>query len=196
MLSKTPYQLHSVPPSFFELAVFQPTRSLGPEGCTVAFEDGRTLGYGNLVWATKGHARWLTCAGHALAGVHSVRSQADADRVIAELPSVESVVVIGCDFGLEADAVLTKRRKWVTVIEAQDPVLARVTGMVLWRFYEAEHRTHGGDISLATAASCIVGDDRATGVRLADGSLLLADMVIVGIGIVPAVEPLLAAAQR
>jgi len=92
--------------------------------------------------------------------------------------------------------VLAKRGRSVTVIEAQDPVLARVTGMALWRFYEAEHRAHDGDISLATAVSCIEGNDRATGVRLADGSLMLADMVIVGIGIVPAVEPLLAASTE
>jgi 3-phenylpropionate/trans-cinnamate dioxygenase ferredoxin reductase subunit len=163
--------------------------------CTGA---GRQLGYGTLIWAAGGHARRISCQGHDLAGVHSVRSRADVDRMIEELPHVERVAVIGGGYiGLEAAAVLTKLGKSVTVLEAQDRVLARVAGEPLSRFYEAEHRAHGVDIRLGVSVECVEEKNgRACGVRLADGPILDAQMVIVGIGIVPAVEPLLAAGAR
>jgi 3-phenylpropionate/trans-cinnamate dioxygenase ferredoxin reductase subunit len=156
---------------------------------------GERLGYGKLIWAAGGHARRLSCNGHDLAGVHSVRSRADVDRMIAELPQVRHVAVVGGGYiGLEAAAVLTKLGKSVTVLEAQDRVLARVAGETLSRFYEREHRSHGVDIRLGVSVSGLEGGGGAvTGVRLADGETVPADMVIVGIGIVPAVEPLIAA---
>ncbi len=164
-------------------------------GHGVRTEDGATIGYDTLIWATGGSPRRLTCSGHDLRGVHGVRTRADVDRMMTELATVTRVVVVGGGYiGLEAAAVLTKLGKAVTVLEAQDRVLARVAGEPLSRFYEAEHRAHGVDIRLGVAVDCIVEQDGAAcGVRLADGEVLACEMVIVGIGIVPAVEPLLAA---
>ena len=142
-----------------------------------------------------GTPRQLACAGNDLAGVHGVRTRADADRMLDELATTNRVVVIGGGYiGLEAAAVLSKFGKQVTVLEAMDRVLARVAGEPLSRFYEAEHRAHGVEVQLGAKVDCIVGENgRATGVRMHDGTVLPAEMVIVGIGIVPAVEPLLAA---
>ena len=158
-------------------------------------DDGATIGYGELIWATGGAPRRLSCAGADLAGVHSVRTRADVDRMIAELPQVERVIVVGGGYiGLEAAAVLTKLGKHVTVLEALDRVLARVAGEPLSRFYEAEHRAHGVDIHLGAKVDSIVGErGRATGVRMHDGTVLPGQMIIVGIGIVPAVAPLIEA---
>lgn len=169
--------------------------AVDPAAHTVTTDDGEAIRYGTLIWATGGHARRLTCDGHDLAGVHTVRTRADADRMMAELPAVERAVVIGGGYiGLEAAAVLAKAGKPVTLLEALDRVLARVAGEALSRFYEGEHRAHGVDVRLGAAVDCIVGDGtKVTGVRLADGEVLPAQMVIVGIGIVPAVAPLLAA---
>jgi 3-phenylpropionate/trans-cinnamate dioxygenase ferredoxin reductase subunit len=169
--------------------------AVDPAAKMVALEDGAPIGYGNLVWATGGGPRRLTCAGHDLEGVHGVRTRADVDRMIAELPGVERVLVIGGGYiGLEAAAVLTKLGKHVTVLEAQDRVLARVAGEPLSRFYEAEHRAHGVDVRTGVVVECIEERDGvACGVRLADGAVLPGELVIVGIGIVPAVEPLLSA---
>ncbi len=166
-----------------------------PQAHLVGTEDGATIGYGTLIWAAGGAPRRLACAGHDLARVHAVRTRADVDRMTDELATTTRVVVIGGGYiGLEAAAVLTKLGKHVTVLEAQERVLARVAGEPLSRFYEAEHRAHGVDIHLGAAVDCIVEDEgRAIGVRLADGHVLPADMVIVGIGIVPAVAPLVAA---
>ena len=169
--------------------------AIDPAAHSVTTDDGATVGYGTLIWAAGGHPRRLTCSGHDLVGVHGVRTRADVDRMMGELATTTQVVVIGGGYiGLEAAAVLAKLGKQVTVVEALDRVLARVAGEPLSRFYEAEHRAHGVDIRLGTAVSCIEeAGGRATGVRLADGEVLPARMVIVGIGIVPAVEPLLAA---
>ena len=158
-------------------------------------ENGQTIGYDRLVWATGGAPRRLACDGGDLAGVHTVRTLADADRMRDELATTSRVVVIGGGYiGLEAAAVLTKLGKSVTVIEALDRVLARVAAEPLSRFYESEHRAHGVDVRLGCAVDCIEGaEGRVTGVRLADGEVLPCEMVIVGIGIVPAVESLIAA---
>ena len=169
--------------------------ALDPGAHTLTTLDGATIDYGKLVWAAGGAARRLTCAGHDLAGLHTVRSRADVDRMIAELPDVARVVVIGGGYiGLEAAAVLTKLGKPVVLVEALDRVLARVAGEELSRFVEDAHRARGVDLRLDAMVDCIDGAaGRVTGVRLTDGQVIAADMVIVGIGIVPAVQPLLAA---
>lgn len=160
----------------------------------VTTASGESYGYRHLIWATGGSPRRLVCAGHDLVGVHTVRTRADADRMMGELAGVNQAVVIGGGYiGLEAAAVLAKFGKKVVLLEMLDRVLARVAGEPLSRFYEAEHRAHGVDIRLGVAVDCILGDTAATGVRLADGEIVPAQMVIVGIGIVPAVGPLLEA---
>jgi 3-phenylpropionate/trans-cinnamate dioxygenase ferredoxin reductase subunit len=164
---------------------------------TVQTDDGATVRYGDLVWATGGEPRRLTCDGHDLAGVHTVRTRADADRMRAELSSVERVVVIGGGYiGLEAAAVMAKAGKSVVLLEALNRVLSRVAGAALSDFFEHTHRAHGVDVRVGTTVECLLGDERVEGVRLADGEVIAADLVVVGVGIVPAVEPLLAAGAK
>ena len=157
--------------------------------------DHGIFGYGELIWATGGHPRKLACEGHHLAGLHAIRTRADVDALKAELETATRIVVIGGGYiGLEAAAVLSKLGKQVTVVEAMDRVLARVAGEQLSRFFEAEHRAHGVTILTGETVDSITGDGtRATGVRLGSGAELEADLVIVGIGIVPAVAPLITA---
>ena len=163
-----------------------------PSGHEIATAEGETIGYGTLIWATGGKPRRLACAGGDLIGVHTVRTRADVDRMIAELPEVRRVAVIGGGYiGLEAAAVLAKLGRQVVVLEAQDRVLARVAGEPLSRFFEAEHGAHGVEVRLGVAVDTIEGEGRVTGVGLADGEVLPAEMAIVGIGIDPAVAPLL-----
>ena len=161
------------------------------EAHRITTDTGEAFEYGQLVWATGGSPRRLTCAGHDLVGVHAIRTRADTDRLMAELPGIERVVVIGGGYiGLEAAAALTKAGKAVILLEALDRVLARVAGEPLSRFYEAEHRAHGVTIRLSQTVACVEGGDRVTGVRLAGGEVIPADAVIVGIGIIPATTPL------
>lgn len=156
--------------------------------------NGETIGYTNLIWAAGGRPRRLSCAGHDLSGVMTVRTKADADAMKAAMARIKAVVIVGGGFiGLEVAAVLAKAGKKVTVLEAQPRVLARVAGEPLSRFYEAEHRAHGVDIRLNVSIDQYLGDGHVTGVLLADGEVIPCQMVIVGIGIIPSVEPLAAA---
>lgn len=165
-----------------------------PAARAVTTQDGRTFGYGSLVWATGGTARRLACHGGELDGVHTIRSRGDTDRLEAELRDATNIVVIGGGYiGLEAAAVLGKFNKRVTIVEAMDRVLARVAGEPLSRFYEAEHRAHGVDIRLSSTVDRLEGDGRVTGVHLTSGDFLPADIVVVGIGIIPGVDAVLAA---
>jgi 3-phenylpropionate/trans-cinnamate dioxygenase ferredoxin reductase subunit len=166
-----------------------------PERHVVRAADGRSYAYGALVWAAGGRPRRLACAGVDAPGVHSIRDRADVDRVCHELETAKFPVIVGAGYiGLEAAAVLRKKAKSVTVLEAKGRVLSRVAGPALARFFEAEHRAHGVDLRFGVE---VVGieemDGRPSGVRLADGAVVPADLVIVGIGIEAVVEPLVAA---
>lgn len=168
--------------------------SVDPAAHTVTTDGGETIGYGKLVWATGGAPRMLSIPGGDLPGVQGVRTRADADAMKAASETARQIVVIGGGYiGIEAAAVLTKAGKQVVLLEAQDRVLARVAGEALSRFYEKEHRDHGVDLRLGVCVEAIEGEAHVTGVRLSDGEVIPADLVIVGIGIVPAVAPLLAA---
>ena len=166
-----------------------------PATKTLTLSDGATLTYGSLIWATGGDPRRIGCQGAHLAGVHAVRTRADVDKLMGEIDAGASrVVVIGGGYiGLEAAAVLTKLGLTVTLLEALPRVLARVAGEELSAFYEAEHRARGVDLRTGVTVECIEGNDTVTGVRLADGTVLPCEIVIVGIGIVPAIGPLIAA---
>ncbi len=168
--------------------------SLAPDVQTVTLRDGREFGYGDLIWATGGNPRRLSCPGAELAGVHGIRTRADADAILGELGDVTRTVIVGGGYiGLEAAAVLRKLGKEVTLLEVLPRVLARVAGEELSAFYEAEHRAHGVDLRTTTGVEAIEGEGRVSGVRLSDDSVIPCQLVIVGIGIVPAVGPLLSA---
>ena len=168
--------------------------SVDPVAHSVTTEAGETFGYTHLIWATGGAARMLPIPGGNLPGVQGVRTRADADAMKAASETAENIVVIGGGYiGLEAAAVLRKFDKKVTLLEALPRVLARVAGEDLSRFYESEHRAHGVDVRLGVCVTALEGESRVTGVRLDSGEVLPADLVIVGIGIIPAVAPLAAA---
>lgn len=172
--------------------------AVDPAAHTVTFKTGETLSYGKLVWATGGAPRRLTCAGADADNVFVVRTRADVDSLQIALPSIERVAVIGGGYiGLEAAAVLRKLGKEVVLLEMQDRVLARVAGPEISAFYEKKHRDNGVDLRTSTAVDCIeVESGSASGVRLTDGTVIDAQAVIVGIGIIPAVQPLLDAGAQ
>jgi len=154
--------------------------------------DQATLGYQKLIWAAGGHPRRISCPGSDLKGVHVVRSRLDVDKMRADLGTANRVAVIGAGYiGLEAAAVLRKLGKTVFLLEAMDRVLARVAGVDLSRFLLAEHRAQGVNVRTEASVEALIGtDDRVSAVRLATGEVIYVDMVIVGIGIIPAVGPL------
>ncbi|MBC2664647.1 oxidoreductase [Novosphingobium flavum] len=197
---KTFERLYIRPPHFWgekgvTLMLGTEVTSVDPLGKVLTLSDGETFTYGQLIWAAGGDPRRLSCKGAELAGVHAVRTRADCDQLMGEIDGgVKNIVVIGGGYiGLEAAAVLTKLGCHVTLLEALPRVLARVAGPELSAFYEKEHRDHGVDLRTGVAVESLEGDGRVRGVKLADGEVIPASAVIVGIGIVPAVAPLIAA---
>jgi 3-phenylpropionate/trans-cinnamate dioxygenase ferredoxin reductase subunit len=162
-----------------------------PAAHRVTTSIGQAIGYGKLVWAAGGGPLTLSCPGSGSSGVHSIRCRADVDRLRSELSGTRRVVVIGGGYvGLEAAAAIVKLGLHVTLLEAQDRVLNRVAGEPLSRFFEQEHRTRGVDVRLGASVIELEGTAEIEGVRLASGEVLPADLVIVGIGIAAAAEPL------
>ncbi len=179
-----------------ELLTGRRVAKVDPAGQFVVLTSDEEVSFGKLIWATGGSPRMLDCPGSQARNIHAVRSRADVDKIMAALPTVEKVVVVGGGYiGLEAAAVLSKLGKSVTVVESLDRVLSRVAGKPLSRFYEKEHRDHGVTVELnAMVESFETGEDGlATAVDLADGRSLPGDMFIVGIGIIPETGPLVAA---
>lgn len=181
-----------------EMILGQRAEAVDAAAHSVTLSDGRVLTYGTLIWAAGCAARRLNCEGSDLAGVHVMRVREDAEAVLAALPGLQQVVIIGGGYiGLEAAAVMAKAGKSVTVLEAQDRVLARVAGEPLSRFYEAEHRAHGVDIRLGARMQGLVGHGgKVSGVAMEDGSVIPAQMVLVGIGVIPSTQPLIAAGAQ
>lgn len=170
--------------------------SVDPAAHCLTLTDGSTLEYGKLIWAAGGDPRRLSCEGADCTGVYGVRTRADVDAMSARIEAgARRVVVIGGGYiGLEAAAVLRKFGCEVTLVEMLPRVLARVAGPELSAFYEAEHRAHGVDLRLETGVEGLTGDNGSvTGVILSTGETIPADLVVVGIGIVPSVAPLLLA---
>ncbi|MGN6357765.1 MAG: NAD(P)/FAD-dependent oxidoreductase [Novosphingobium sp.] len=197
---KTFDRLYIRPPAFWEekqvdLVLGVEVTAVDPQAKVLTLSNGETLTYGALIWATGGDPRKLPVPGGDLAGVHAVRTRADCDQLMGEIDGgVKNIAVIGGGYiGLEAAAVLTKLGCSVTLLEALPRVLARVAGEELSAFYEKEHRDHGVDLRTGVSVVSLEGEGRVTGVKLGDGSVVPADAVIVGIGIVPAVGPLIAA---
>ncbi len=157
--------------------------------------NGQSISYGKLIWAAGGKARNLPCEGADAEGVFTVRTRSDVDRIRSQLDHTQNVAVIGGGYiGLEAAASLSALGKKVVVLEAADRVLARVTGRDISSFLNNEHRAQGVRTLLAARVESIEVEDRKVrGVRLADGTRVPAEIVIVGIGIDAEVKPLCAA---
>jgi 3-phenylpropionate/trans-cinnamate dioxygenase ferredoxin reductase subunit len=172
--------------------------TIDPIHHAVTCADGTSFRYGSLVWAAGGKPRSLSCPGSDLAGVYKIKSRADVDAIAAALPRARNICIVGGGYiGLEAAAVLVKSGKSVTLLEAMGRVLARVAGEALSSFYEREHRAHGVDLRLDAKVRELRDEKgRVTSVVLDDGEVVPADVVIVGIGIVPSVDPLSAAGAR
>jgi 3-phenylpropionate/trans-cinnamate dioxygenase ferredoxin reductase component len=159
----------------------------------VEIADGSAVEYDALLLATGSHPRLLPLPGAELAGVHYLRTVADVDRLRAELsPGRRAVIVGGGYIGLEVAATCREAGLDVVVLEAADRVMKRVVAPEVSRFYEAEHARHGVKIvcnariaELVSHPGASPGTERAAAVRLADGSDIPADFVLVAIGVAP-----------
>ena len=158
-------------------------------GKSVATGDGRIFPYDDLILATGSRVRKLPCEGATLSRVHYLRTVADVDGLRGAMVVDNKLVVIGGGYiGLEVAAVARKAGLEVTILEAADRVLARVAPPAISSFFEGLHRDAGVSIITGAKVTRIVGDTHVTGVALGDGTVIDADVVLVGIGIIPNAE--------
>jgi 3-phenylpropionate/trans-cinnamate dioxygenase ferredoxin reductase subunit len=163
-----------------------------PELRQIDLLDGSRLGYGKLVLATGGRARRLSLPGVELAGIEVLRTQEDVLAIREGWQPGQRLVIVGGGYvGLEVAAVASECGQIVTVLEQAERVLARVTAPQVSQFYESLHRRHG--VTLLTDAAVVgfqadASDERVAAVVLADGRVIAADQVIVGVGLIPNIE--------
>ena len=156
---------------------------------TLVGPGGRAVGYDKLVLAVGSRVRRLDLPGIGLEGIHYLRNIDDVRAIQSGMDAGKHLAIVGAGYiGLEVAAVASGLGMQVTVVELVDRVMKRVVCPPLSKFYAAEHRAHGVQILLDTGIEAFVGDGRVRGVLLADGGEIPADLVVVGIGIVPNTE--------
>lgn len=159
---------------------------LDPRARTVALDDGTDLPYDGLVIATGAAPRRLPGT-DGLASVHVLRSLDDAVALRADLDAGPArVVVVGAGFiGAEVAATARSRGLPVTLVEPLPVPLGRVLGGEVAETVAAVHRDEGVDLRLGVGVEAVEGGDRVERVRLADGTTIACDVVVVGIGVTP-----------
>jgi len=173
-----------------ELRTGVTVRRIDREAKSLQLADGSTLPYAGLVLATGATPRALPLPGADAPGVLPLRSRADASAITERMAvCIEQdlpVVVIGGGFiGLEVAATARKKGARVTVLEAAKRLLGRVLAPVLSDWYAELHRGHGVQLMLNAQVAGIEADTTGVrGVKLADGHVLPAGLVVVGIGVV------------
>jgi 3-phenylpropionate/trans-cinnamate dioxygenase ferredoxin reductase subunit len=181
------------PRSFYEegkieLLTAARVAAIDREAKAVVLTDGRRLPYDLLALTTGALPRRLpAAAGGDLDGVFVMRSLADADALAAALrPGMPALIAGGGYIGLEGAAVLAEKGLDVTLIELAPRILARVAAPATADFFRALHRGHGVDVREDVRVTGLTGAaGRVTGVELADGARIPAEVVLVGVGITP-----------
>ena len=188
-------RLYVKPPAFYEdpsITLKLETRVDGIDRAarSLLFKGGGSLGYDVLILALGARARRLPpLPGSDLAGIHYLRNVQDVQQIQQGLIEGRHLVIIGAGYiGLEVAAVASRLGLKVTVVEMQDRVMKRVVAPPVSAFYAREHREHGVELRLLTGLAGFSGQEQVDGVILADGSVLPADLVVIGIGIVPNTE--------
>lgn len=162
----------------------------GPDGAGTAYSaTGREFAFDRLALTVGARARRLEIEGADLDGVLYLRNADDALQLKALVPEATHVVVIGGGFiGLEAAASLRTLGKAVTVLEAGSRLVGRAVGETTSAFLLESHLKNGVDVRLTSQASRIVGvDGQVSGVEV-EGDIIAADIVLIGVGVVPNTE--------
>ncbi|MES1944697.1 ferredoxin reductase [Salinisphaera sp. PC39] len=155
---------------------------------TIRLSDQGTLKYDRLILATGSHVRRLNAPGADLKGIHYLHDIADSDALRDQFSPGQRLVIVGGGYiGLEVAAIAVKGGLKVTVLEAADRVMQRVTGPEISAFFQAKHRSAGVEVRLDTAVIGFESDDagHVAGVAVADGCTVPADLVLVSVGIMP-----------
>ena len=162
--------------------------AINPDEKSVTLANGEKLSYDYLILATGALPRALPFNTTKTKGVYSLRTLDDTLAIQTALHNAKNLVVIGGGFiGLEMAAVARKLDKQVTVVEYADRLMARVVSPEVSAFYQQLHKDHGCHLLLNTKVTDLQTNeqDEIVGVRLHTGETLPADIVVLGIGVLP-----------
>ena len=162
--------------------------SLDPHKKELQLENGETVTYDKLLVATGGRPRKLEVDGHTLKGIHYLRNIDDVDAIKTQMNTSQNLVIVGGGYiGLEVASVAIKRGLTVSVLEMESRILERVTTEEMSAFYHQLHTDEGVNILTSTQAKAFKGSETVESVVCGDHEIP-ADLVIVGIGILPNTE--------
>lgn len=156
---------------------------------SVTTDDGTVFEYEKLLIATGSRPRKLNIPGSDLTGIHYLRTVDDVDGIREAMQTAKRLCIVGGGYiGLEVAAVAAKAGLEVTVLEMESRILQRVTTPEMSEFYHALHTERGVNLMVNTGVSGFAGDGAVSEVLCGDETRVAADLVIVGIGIVPNIE--------
>ena len=162
--------------------------SVDSQAKEVTLATGKVLPYDKLLIATGGRPRKLEIDGSSLSGIHYLRTISDVDLIREQMNKSQHLVIVGGGYiGLEVASVAVKKGLAVSVLEMEDRVLERVTTEEMSAFYDKLHSDQGVQILTSTRATAFKGEEWVEAVVCGSQSIK-ADLVIVGIGILPNIE--------
>lgn len=172
-----------------DLITDAPVTAVDRAARTVTLADGRRLAYRGLGLTTGSRARTLPLPGADLPGILVLRTIEDSRHIAEGIAKANRVAVVGGGFiGLEIAAAASKAGKPVVVLEALERLLARTSTKIISDFFYELHAAHDVDIRLNTQVTGFTGTTHVTGVTTKDGDTHKADLVVVGVGIIPNAE--------
>lgn len=187
-------RLYLKPEKFYEtqnvdMRLGERVASINPADKTAELESGETISWDHLILATGSHVRRMDVPGHDLDGIHYLRTVDDVKAIQKDFDGGQKVVIVGGGYiGLEIAAVARKRGKDVTLFEMGDRILNRVVAPEMSAFYHGVHEEEGVVIHLNTGITAFEGDGHVQYAVTQDGEKFNADLVVIGIGILPAIE--------
>ncbi len=163
--------------------------ALEPAKSRVVLENGQAITFSRLLLATGSHVRKLQIPGEDLGGIHYLHTIKDTNTIAKGLKRGSRLVIVGAGYiGLEVAAVAIKRGMAVTILEALDRVMVRAVSPEISNFYLDYHQKRGVNILCNTTVTRFSGENKVERVETADGKHFPCDLVIVGIGVEPAIE--------
>ena len=160
--------------------------SVNRDNKTIRLSNNETLSYDKLALTVGSKVRKVNLPGVDLDGVFYLRDLKDVERISAHISAGANAVIVGGGYiGLETAAVLNRKGMNVTVLEMMERVLQRVTAPVVSEFYTRIHGEEGVSVRCGVGVSGFKGNGRVAKVLCSDGSEFAADLVIIGVGILP-----------
>jgi 3-phenylpropionate/trans-cinnamate dioxygenase ferredoxin reductase subunit len=182
------------PPIIYEKAEIEfmlntRVESIDRDNKKLSLDSGETLEYNKLALTTGSRVRKVDLPGIDLEGVYYLRDVNDVEKIKAHVEAGKKAVIVGGGYiGLETAAVLRHSGMEVSVLEMMERVLQRVTAPEVSAFYDRIHSEEGVNINCGVGVSAIEGETKVSKVICSDGSEYAADLVVVGVGIMPNVE--------